>query len=364
VNLTPVGGAGFDAQYNGDFETWLQYSVRSNRVGPLYPYMLPSFVTVPSSTAKGHQLMDYFELHDNAWTPNHRFVRSLETPPGALTDSVEAAMRFTMGMLMLSPGMPAMLMGDEWLEDIDWGTAISNRIDWSKQTTHAKYLDYVHDLITTRIATPALAADAPSVLIHSNTFDGVVAWMRYDAAGQVFLAIANLGNSDFPSYLLGAPVAGAWTEVLDSQAIGYGGTGMVNAATRYTYHQSRDGLPQTLDIALPRCSVLLLRSLPATGVGAGAQANALRMESIAPNPARADAAIAFSLPADARTSVEVYDVLGARVARVLDASLTAGRHIAHWDGHDAAGHAVPGGVYFVTVKTPSATISRRVAIIR
>lgn len=365
VNPTTVGGAGFDAQYNGDFETYLQYSVRSNRLGSLYSYLLPSFVTVPSGTAKGHQLLDYFELHDNAWNPpNHRFMRSLETPQGSLTDSVEAAMRFTMGMLMLSPGMPAMLMGDEWLEDIDWGTTAANRIDWSKQVTHSKYMSWVHDLITTRIATPALSADAPSVLIHMNYNDGVVAWMRYDAAGRVYLAIANLGNSDFPSYLLGAPVAGAWTEILDSQAVTYGGTGMVNAATRYTYNQSRDGLPQTLDIALPRSSVLLLRSLPATGVDAGALANALRVESIAPNPAQSDAAVVFSLPTGAQTTVEVYDVQGARVARVLDAPLAAGRHIAHWDGLSDSGHAVPGGVYFVSVRTPAAAISRRIAIIR
>jgi 1,4-alpha-glucan branching enzyme len=365
TNPTAVGGAGFDSQYNGDFETWLQYSVRSNRTGSLYTYLLPSFVTVPSGTAKGHQLLDYFELHDNAWSPpNHRFIRSLETPPGALTDSVEAAMRFTMGMLMLSPGMPAMLMGDEWLEDIDWGTAIANRIDWSKQVTHSRYQNYVHDLITTRINTPALSADAPSVLTHMNYGDGVVAWMRYDAAGQVYLAIANLGNSDFPTYLLGAPVAGAWTEILNSQAAAYGGTGMVNSATHYTYGESRDGLPQLLDIALPRSSVLLFRSLPATGVDAGALAHDVRIESIAPNPARSDAAVVFSLPTSAHTSVDVFDVQGARVARLMDAPLAAGRHVARWDGRDASGRAVPGGVYFVNVKTPSATISRRIAIIR
>ena len=364
VNPTQVGGAGFDSQYNGDFENSLQYSVKSNRVGPLYPYLLPSLAALPSGTARGHQLLDYFELHDNAWGPqNHRFIRALETPPGALTDSVESAMRFTMGMLMLSPGMPAMLMGDEWLEDTDWGTTLANRIDWSKQQSHARFMHWVHDLVTNRIATPALWADAPSVLIHTNYGDGVVAWMRYDATGRVFLTIANLGNSDFPSYLLGAPVAGAWPEILDSQATGYGGTGLVNNTTRFTYNQSRDGLPQSLDIALPRCSVLLLRALPATSVEAGPLATSLRMESIAPDPARSDATVVFSLPATGRTALEVYDVRGARVARLMDASLAAGRHIARWDGRDTSGQQVPGGVYFVRLRAGRESVSRRIAIV-
>jgi len=64
-----------------------------------------------------------------------------------------------------------------------------------------------------------------------------------------------------------------------------------------------------------------------------------------PNPAAGPVRFEFTLPAPARAALVVGDVAGRRIATVTDRGFGAGRHEAAWDGRDARGRAVAGGVY-------------------
>jgi flagellar hook assembly protein FlgD len=46
-------------------------------------------------------------------------------------------------------------------------------------------------------------------------------------------------------------------------------------------------------------------------------------------------------------ALEIYDLQGRLVRRIARGDLSAGSYAAEWNRRDAAGHAVPGGVYFV-----------------
>ena len=74
-----------------------------------------------------------------------------------------------------------------------------------------------------------------------------------------------------------------------------------------------------------------------------------RLSGIAPSPARGaePSRVSFALRAAARVTVDVLDLRGARVRRLLDAAIPAGSGGCAWDGRDAAGRAAPAGVYFV-----------------
>jgi flagellar hook assembly protein FlgD len=61
-------------------------------------------------------------------------------------------------------------------------------------------------------------------------------------------------------------------------------------------------------------------------------------------------------------TVDILDVRGARVRRVLDEARPAGPSAASWDGRDQAGRAVVSGVYFVVVRTGEA--SDRAKVVR
>jgi hypothetical protein len=70
-----------------------------------------------------------------------------------------------------------------------------------------------------------------------------------------------------------------------------------------------------------------------------------RLERPVPNPFRGATRIAFSLPSRTRARLEVYDVTGRLVARLVDGERAAGRHVVEWDGRALDGARAHPGVY-------------------
>src|SRR2546426_1404504 len=89
------------------------------------------------------------------------------------------------------------------------------------------------------------------------------------------------------------------------------------------------------------------------------------LDQNAPNPFRGATRIRFGLPRAMRVTLEVYDVLGQRVAAPLQrASLAPGYHTLVWDGRTAAGRPVPSGVYLMRLAAGEDALTRRLILIR
>jgi flagellar hook assembly protein FlgD len=73
----------------------------------------------------------------------------------------------------------------------------------------------------------------------------------------------------------------------------------------------------------------------------------------APNPFGATTSVSFALARDERVEVDVLDVSGRRVRRLVAASLSAGEHRLTWDGRDDAGASVRAGLYLARVRAGS-----------
>ena len=73
--------------------------------------------------------------------------------------------------------------------------------------------------------------------------------------------------------------------------------------------------------------------------------DATTIEWTRPNPFNWSTAIGFSLARAGRVRVEVCNVLGQRVSRLVDDVLPAGRHDARWDGRGPGGRAMASGIY-------------------
>ena len=82
--------------------------------------------------------------------------------------------------------------------------------------------------------------------------------------------------------------------------------------------------------------------------------------SVSPNPTSGPVAIRFAVPIAGVTSVDIYDVQGRLVRRVLKKQIPAGDAAYSWDGRDEDGRKVAAGIYFVRVKTPTTTRFTRV----
>jgi hypothetical protein len=79
-----------------------------------------------------------------------------------------------------------------------------------------------------------------------------------------------------------------------------------------------------------------------------------------PNPARSTASIEFELPAARQVSLEIIDLAGRRVRRLVGGrDFPPGHHQLLWDGLDDAARAVPAGVYTVRLTAGSQTTTRR-----
>lgn len=61
------------------------------------------------------------------------------------------------------------------------------------------------------------------------------------------------------------------------------------------------------------------------------------------------ARIGFDLPLATRVRLEVFDLQGRRVRRLLDARLEAGWHQVQWDRRGADGALVPAGLYLYRI---------------
>ena len=84
---------------------------------------------------------------------------------------------------------------------------------------------------------------------------------------------------------------------------------------------------------------------------------------VAPNPFSAEARLSFSLGAPQPVRVEVFDVLGRRLAVLADGPHAGGSHDLVWDGR-AHGALVGSGVYLVRLTTPAGVVTRSVRLVR
>ena len=82
-----------------------------------------------------------------------------------------------------------------------------------------------------------------------------------------------------------------------------------------------------------------------------------------PNPFNPSTIIPYRIPASTHMRLEVFNMLGQRLATLVDAERSAGVHTAQWDGTDVAGRAVGAGVYIYRLSGGGMTESRRMVLV-
>lgn len=94
-----------------------------------------------------------------------------------------------------------------------------------------------------------------------------------------------------------------------------------------------------------------------------APARAAPALTIAPNPASATTRFQFALDRATEVTLEVYDLLGRRVATPLAGRLPAGAMTVTWNLRRDDGGAVGPGLYFARLRTPDRATVRRVTVV-
>ena len=78
-----------------------------------------------------------------------------------------------------------------------------------------------------------------------------------------------------------------------------------------------------------------------------------------PNPFNASTEIRYRLPAAARVQLDVYNVAGQRVVRLIDGDRPAGEHRVTWNPAN-----LPSGIYFLRLQTGGHTATAKAALVR
>lgn len=83
------------------------------------------------------------------------------------------------------------------------------------------------------------------------------------------------------------------------------------------------------------------------------------LEQNFPNPFNPSTTISFAVPRAGRVTLEIYDILGRKVATLLDENVESGQHSVVWSAESA-----PSGMYFYKLNHAGGSILRKMAIIK
>ena len=88
------------------------------------------------------------------------------------------------------------------------------------------------------------------------------------------------------------------------------------------------------------------------------------LTSVYPNPFNPQTTVEYSLLADDRVRIVIYDARGAVVRSLVDQPMPAGEHRVRWNGVDQAGRPVGSGIYFVKMAAGSSVETRKIVLLK
>ncbi len=228
--LKPVAeeGAGFDCVVDSSIRGTLREVLAQAIVGKDAPVVLDPLVeAMHPHFGEGWRSVHHLENQDvvriNNETDREPRIASLCDPTDSRSWFARSRARWAMGVLLTSPGIPMIFMGQEFLEDKFWTDSPDYykdaEISWDRlanEKVMQDYLKFTTDLVKLRTTHPALKSGNLHVF-HVHNESRVMAYSRWtnDEKSRV-VVVANLNEVPHEEYSVGFPSDGEWTEVFNS----------------------------------------------------------------------------------------------------------------------------------------------------
>jgi len=87
----------------------------------------------------------------------------------------------------------------------------------------------------------------------------VVSYLRWSKDGQPIAVIMNFSGNPIGSYRVGLPFAGVWDELINTDAVEYGGSGVGNYGAVTAIDEQWGGRPASAELTLPPLAGLWLK---------------------------------------------------------------------------------------------------------
>jgi hypothetical protein len=88
------------------------------------------------------------------------------------------------------------------------------------------------------------------------------------------------------------------------------------------------------------------------------------LEQNYPNPFNAGTVLSYTIPAPGHAHLEVFDILGRKVATLVDGVQLAGRYTINWDGSDRNGRPVSTGIYMARLQAGTQSQVRKMVVLK
>jgi len=174
-----------------------------------------------------------------------------------------ANLRAYLGFMWAHPGKNLLFMGSEFAQSQEWNSEKS--LEWwlLEYAEHSGTLAAVRDLNRIYQATPALwqLDDEPRGFnwIDANESEAnIFTWLRWDEAGNCVAVIINMSPNPDQNYRISLPFIGEWVEILNTDSLAYGGSGMGNQGCIQALPLAWNGRPASADIVVPPLSAVYL----------------------------------------------------------------------------------------------------------
>jgi 1,4-alpha-glucan branching enzyme len=159
------------------------------------------------------------------------------------------------------------MMGGEWGQGREWD--FQRSLDWHETDVgwHHGVLQWVADLNRMYRAEPALhEQDAKSAGFEwvdcTDASSGIVSFLRKAANGEAILVLCSFTPVTRFGYRVGVPYPGRWDELLNSDAMIYGGSGQGNKGGFEVDEIEWHGRPWSLSLTVAPLAVMFFKGRP------------------------------------------------------------------------------------------------------
>jgi 1,4-alpha-glucan branching enzyme len=218
------GGAGFDATWSDGVRNSVRAAIGSAATGATAQVSMSSVAAAVADAGLGNRwrAVQAVENHDIVYAGRDPRIAKLAGGDDARSWYARSRSRIAMGLVLTSPGIPLIFMGQEILEDKPWSDTPGpgTSIWWAGldggDKTMADFLRFTRELVGLRRRYPALRGDGCAI-VHVHDENRVLVFQRWvEGIGSDVLVVCSLNESNWYNYGIGFPDAGRWLEVFNS----------------------------------------------------------------------------------------------------------------------------------------------------
>ena len=174
-----------------------------------------------------------------------------------------ANVRAYLSFMWAHPGKQLLFMGSEFGQPSEWSE--ERGLDWwiLDQPLHLGLQKLVSELNRVYSGTAALWEQDNSPagfewIDGGNSAQNVVAFVRWSTSGVPLVGVFNFSGNPVGPYRLGMPFGGVWNEIINTDAVEFGGSGVGNFGAVTALDEPWGGRPASVELTLPPLAGLWL----------------------------------------------------------------------------------------------------------